>query len=322
MALCISSGWRSASAATRKGLIAAFVKQAGCRGMRMTSSRWGAQDGALFLVLTIFANALLAGAASRKEWTETFYLALYVHLGFSLYLGAFNRRRTATWLMLIGAWAAAEVVGFTAFLIPTGQIIFWLTTRPLAGPLLARLGAVPPAAWPAAALVLLGLDLCAMHAARWRGRSLRQRAVFLVVVLVAAFALGLLAAALAPPLPPSPQPFPVLPTWPTLPFYALLRAGPEKLIGLLLAFAALFAPALWPWAGVEKLRAGRVAWVWSSLSVMFAAAWVMLGYLGAQEPSESVIMATRGVAAFYFAYFVFPFVLRWSQSSTVVRDPQ
>src|SRR5262249_34567576 len=151
-----------------------------------TTSRWGVQDGALFLVLTILANALLVGAASRKEWVDTFYLALYVHLGFSLYLGAFSRRRTVTWLMLIGGWATVEVAGFTAFLIPTGQVVFWLTTLPLIGPPLAMLGAAPPAAWPFAALVLLGLDLCAMHAARWRDRSLRQRAVFLPAVLVAA----------------------------------------------------------------------------------------------------------------------------------------
>jgi hypothetical protein len=31
----------------------------------------GVQDGALFLVLTILANVLLSGAASRKEWVGT-----------------------------------------------------------------------------------------------------------------------------------------------------------------------------------------------------------------------------------------------------------
>lgn len=277
----------------------------------MASSRWGVQDVALFLVLTILANALLLGAASQKEWVDTFYLALYVHLGFSLYLGAFECRRTVTWLMLIGGWAAMEVAGFAAFIIPTGQVGFWLATLPLIGPSLAMLlGRGAPAAWPVAALVLLGLDLCAMHAARWGSRSLGRRAVFLTAVLVAALALGLLAAALAPSRPATPPPFAIIPGWPLLPFFALLRAAPIKLVGIALAFAALLAPAIWPWAGAEKLRAGRAAWLWSGLSVAFAAAWLALGYLGAQPPTEAVLTATRGLAAFYFAFFVIPFVLR------------
>ena len=276
----------------------------------MTSSRWGAQDGALFLVLTILANALLVGAASRKEWIDAFYLALYVHLGFSLYLGAFDRRRTRTWLALIFGWAATEIAGFAAFIIPVGAAIFRLESSPPIGSLFARLLAVAPAAWPVVALVVLGLDLCAMHAARWRGRSLRERAVFLVGVLVAALSLGLLAAALALPRPTTPPPFAIVPGWPLLPFYALLRAAPIKLAGIALALAALLAPSIWPWAGAEKLRMSRAAWLWGCLSTALAIAWVALGYLGAQSPTDAVLTATRGLAAFYFVFFISPFVLR------------
>ncbi len=191
----------------------------------MASSRWGAEDVALFLVLTILANGLLFGASSHRELIETFYLALYVHLGFSLYLGAFHCRRTWTWLALIGGWAAAEIAGFAAFVVPVGAAIFRLANSPPIGPPLAKLVAAAPAAWPGAALVLLGLDLCAMHAARWRSRSLAQIAAFLAAVLVAAVAVGLLAAALAPSRPATPPSFAILPDWPLLPFFALLRAA-------------------------------------------------------------------------------------------------
>jgi ubiquinol-cytochrome c reductase cytochrome b subunit len=279
--------------------------------MRMASSRWGVQDIALFLVLAILANGLLFGAVGSADLLlKTFYLALFVHLGFSLYLGWFDRRRTATWLALIAGWAVAEIGGFAAFIIPLGQAAFWAATIPLIGPLLAALISAAPIALPVVVLVLLGVDLWAMHAARWRGRSAAQIALFLAAVLVAAVVLGLVLAAFVPPRPTGPQSFAILPSWPLLPFFALLRAAPIKLAGIALAFAALLAPAIWPWAGAEKLRASRAAWLWIGLSAAFAAAWLALGYLGAQPVSEGVLTATRGLAAVYFAFFITPFVLR------------
>jgi ubiquinol-cytochrome c reductase cytochrome b/c1 subunit len=101
-----------------------------------------------------------------------------------------------------------------------------------------------------------------------------------------------------------------VPEWYTLPLYALLRAVPDKLAGLVTVFAAMLAPLIWPWARADALRAGPTRWAWRLLCIAFALVWLGLGYLGSMPPEGLVPTATRLAALFYFAFFlVLPFVL-------------
>jgi Cytochrome b(N-terminal)/b6/petB len=98
-----------------------------------TSSRSIAQDAALFFVLMILLDGCFALVAlpsmSSRTLTTTFYLALYVHIGFTLYPGAFTKWRTVTWLALIAACAVAEMASFAAYILPWGQLAFWLASH-------------------------------------------------------------------------------------------------------------------------------------------------------------------------------------------------
>ena len=275
----------------------------------MPASRPIAQDAGLFVVLLVVADGLLLpgllspALVSSARAAETFHLALLVHVTATLYVGTFGAVRTATWLLLIAAWAGSEIVDVTSYVLPLNQ--------------LPILGVVPPAVavlWPVAALLVLALDIAVMHVTAPR----RHAALSFAMLLAAAIAIALigrvpLSAFDLVSLPdPGPQrAFDVVPAWHALPFYAMLRAVPVKALGVAVTIAALLVPMIWPWARAERLRVGRTRWAWRLAWLAFAATVIGLGWLGTRPPDESTILAARILAVIYFAYFlVLPLGLR------------
>jgi ubiquinol-cytochrome c reductase cytochrome b subunit len=291
----------------------------------------------LFAVLVVLINGLiLPGSTSSTELLMTFYLAAFFHAGFTFYDGSFNTLRTLTWLLLIAAWTGSEFAGFSSYTFLWGQLKFWLSTcltslltaLPIAGERLAEAfwrnvqGISEVAAlWPILILALLGLDVAVMHQADWRNSSLLRAGIFLAAAFAGALTLGLAAGALiGDPVPRAldmadigglPTPLKVVPDWYELPFYALLRAVPEKLAGVTIMFASLAVPAVWPWMGADGLRKGSTRRVWLFLCVSQAAIWAGLTYLGSRPPDPWVTRAAQVLGVFYFAFFlVWPPLLR------------
>jgi ubiquinol-cytochrome c reductase cytochrome b subunit len=220
---------------------------------------------------------------------------------------------------LIGVWAVSELAGFFGFILPWGQLKFWLasvwlTKVPLVGESLAswflgdttREGA---GLWPVFPLLLLGLDITVMHYDDWRRRSLPDIAIFVVAVGVVTIVLGLALGAVINPAAsigrdPGASSFPIMPPWPALPFFALLRAVPNKLGGVVLMFASLFVLMTWPWMRADLLRNGPTRRVWPLLCLALAGIWIGLGYLGSRPADGAVILAAQALAACYFAFFL------------------
>jgi ubiquinol-cytochrome c reductase cytochrome b/c1 subunit len=291
----------------------------------------------LFLVLVVLSNGLfLPGSASSANLLSTFYLASFLHAGFTFYDGRFDALRTTTWLVLASAWAGAEIAEFLGYTLIWLQFKFWLVTWvtnllaavPVAGERLAE-GFVRsiqpisevPAPSPILLLFLLGLDIAVMHREAWRNSSFLRTGIFLAMAAAGAFILGLAAGVLhgnsAPiahdmvdigtlPAPPK-----IVPEWYFLPFYALLRSIPDKLAGAVLTFAAMAVPLIWPWMGADILRKGSTRWVWLLLCIIQAAIWIGLGYLGSRPPDPLAVQASRVLAVLYFVFFlVWPPMLR------------
>jgi ubiquinol-cytochrome c reductase cytochrome b/c1 subunit len=277
-----------------------------------------ARDTGLFLVLVVLANGLiLPGSVSARELAATFYLAFFIHAGFTIYDGRFGSLRTATWLLLIAVWAGPELAAFFGFIFPVGQLIFWLASViPLLGEVLfgwlrsdhaAMLGGL--AVSPVLALLVLGLDIAVMHYDDWRRRPVLQIGIFLAAVGTAAIVLGVTLGAVMD-LPVSRgqdaqvSSFPIMPPWYMLPFYALLRAVPDKLGGVTLMFGSMFVLMIWPWMRADLLRAGPARRVWSLLCLTLAADWIGLVYAGSRPPAGAAIHAAQALAIFYFAFFL------------------
>lgn len=267
-----------------------------------------AQDIGLFLVIALFANlafAAVTGEMSARALLWGFYLIAFVHIGATLYAGAFDRARTFTWLLLILGWTLVECASFARYVVPTGQFLFWLaSSAPWAVSILELLAAAPSLV-PLILLAVLVVDVVFAHRRRWHAGSWQGLAILVMAAVMA----GIVLAFALPSLPPKPQPvspltFDALPSWHLLPFYAILRAMPDKTVSLIVAFAAIALPALWPWMRAESLRVGTMRWIWLLAWLLFVAAFLGLGYLGAQSAEGTAITVAQALTAYYFAFLL------------------
>ena len=71
----------------------------------------------------------------------------------------------------------------------------------------------------------------------------------------------------------------IVPEWYLLPFYAILRAVPDKLGGVVLMFGAIFVMFLLPWLDTSKVRSARYRPLFRQFYALFIVDCLMLGYL-------------------------------------------
>ena len=106
------------------------------------------------------------------------------------------------------------------------------------------------------------------------------------------------------PANPMQTPAHIVPEWYFLPFYAILRAVPDKLGGVLLMFAAIFVLFILPWLDRSPVRSARFRPVFRIFFWMLFIDCIALGYLGG-KPAEGVyVVASRVATAWYFLHFL------------------
>jgi ubiquinol-cytochrome c reductase cytochrome b/c1 subunit len=96
----------------------------------------------------------------------------------------------------------------------------------------------------------------------------------------------------------------IVPEWYFLPFYAILRAVPSKLGGVVLMFGAVAILAFIPWLDTSRVRSAkyRPLFKWFLWAFFFTV--VALGYLGA-KPAEGVyVTMSQLFTLYYFAFFL------------------
>ena len=96
----------------------------------------------------------------------------------------------------------------------------------------------------------------------------------------------------------------IVPEWYLLPFYAILRAVPDKLGGVVLMFGAIFVMFLLPWLDTSKVRSARYRPLFRQFYVLFILDCLLLGYLGAQPAEGVYIVLARVGTVYYFAHFL------------------
>jgi len=106
------------------------------------------------------------------------------------------------------------------------------------------------------------------------------------------------------PANPLQTPADIVPEWYFLPYYAILRSVPNKLLGVCLMFASILVLFVLPWLDTSKVRSARfrpifrqIIWVWL-LSV------VVLGLCGAHKPEGVWVILSRIATLYYFFHFL------------------
>jgi len=106
------------------------------------------------------------------------------------------------------------------------------------------------------------------------------------------------------PANPGVTPAHIVPEWYYLPFYAILRSIPNKLLGVVAMFSAILVLAFLPWLDSAKTRSMRYRPLAKQFFWIFVGVCLGLGYLGAQPPEGIYVIAGRILTACYFAYFL------------------
>jgi ubiquinol-cytochrome c reductase cytochrome b subunit len=101
----------------------------------------------------------------------------------------------------------------------------------------------------------------------------------------------------------------IVPEWYFLPFYAILRAIPNKLLGVIALFASILILAALPWLDTSKVKSGAYRPQFRKAYWAFIATCVGLGYLGSQ-PAEGVFLWSARILTFYY-FLHFIFILPW-----------
>ena len=106
------------------------------------------------------------------------------------------------------------------------------------------------------------------------------------------------------PADPLVTPAHIVPEWYFLPFYAILRAVPDKLGGVVLMFASILILFAVPWLDRSPVRSMKFRPLARPFFWTFVASCVLLGYCGAM-PAEGIWVPLAKVGtAYYFAYFL------------------
>ena len=102
----------------------------------------------------------------------------------------------------------------------------------------------------------------------------------------------------------------IVPEWYLLPFYAILRSIPNKLLGVIAMFSAILALLVMPFADLSKLRGIQFRPLSKIVFFVFVANFLILMQLGAKHVESPFIEFGQISTTLYFAHFVIivPFV--------------
>ena len=115
------------------------------------------------------------------------------------------------------------------------------------------------------------------------------------------------------PADPLSTPSHIVPEWYYLPFYAILRAVPSKLGGVIAMFGSILILFFLPWLDTSRVRSGAYRPLFKQFFWIFAIICVILGFAGSGAPdapflgysyAPSYLTVGRIATVWYFAHFL------------------
>jgi quinol-cytochrome oxidoreductase complex cytochrome b subunit len=106
------------------------------------------------------------------------------------------------------------------------------------------------------------------------------------------------------PANPMSTPNHIVPEWYFLPFYAILRSVPNKLLGVVLMFSAVGILFIVPWLDTSRVRSARFRPVYKVIYWLLPIDCIALGYVGSQPPAGFVVTLGQVATLYYFVHFL------------------
>jgi ubiquinol-cytochrome c reductase cytochrome b/c1 subunit len=106
------------------------------------------------------------------------------------------------------------------------------------------------------------------------------------------------------PADPLVTPAHIVPEWYFLPYYAILRAVPDKLLGVVLMFGSILVLFALPWLDTSKVRSATFRPIYKQAFWLFVVCCFVLGVVGANPPEGGWLLAGRIATAYYFLHFL------------------
>ena len=106
------------------------------------------------------------------------------------------------------------------------------------------------------------------------------------------------------PANPAETPPHIVPEWYYLPFYAILRSIPNKLIGVIALFSSIGILFLLPWLDTSRVRSATYRPLYKQFFWIFVFVCIGLGWLGSKPPEGIYVTVARIFTAWYFIHFL------------------
>nr|YP_009493123.1 apocytochrome b [Ganoderma leucocontextum]AWJ63918.1 apocytochrome b [Ganoderma leucocontextum] len=107
------------------------------------------------------------------------------------------------------------------------------------------------------------------------------------------------------PANPMQTPASIVPEWYLLPFYAILRSIPNKLLGVLAMFGALIIFLILPYSDLSRIRGASFRPLMKFIFWLFVTDFIILMWIGSQHPETPYVEIGQVATAFYFLWFIF-----------------
>jgi ubiquinol-cytochrome c reductase cytochrome b subunit len=113
----------------------------------------------------------------------------------------------------------------------------------------------------------------------------------------------------------------IAPVWYFTPFYAILRAVPDKLLGVGAMGAAIVLLFFMPWIDRCKVKSVRYrSVIYKANLTVFVISFVVLGWLAMQPVTGMITFMSQLFSFFYFAFFLVLYITSKNESTKPVPD--
>jgi quinol-cytochrome oxidoreductase complex cytochrome b subunit len=96
----------------------------------------------------------------------------------------------------------------------------------------------------------------------------------------------------------------IVPEWYFLPYYAILRSVPNKLLGVLMMFGSILVLFILPWLDTSRVRSATFRPVYKWFLFVLIIDCFALGWVGAHRPEGIFVVVGRITTAYYFFHFL------------------